>query len=120
MGAQLAFSIHLFSMSCFIVLLVAYIVHGSIYPRVSGTIPLGSHQVDYKVGRIPFVNAGKFFINLYRHWWVVDKLQDFLSTTGKELRYEYKSYWSHILDCGLLYPALFVYVWTGYNWLLTA
>jgi hypothetical protein len=118
MGAQLAIQIHLFTMSLTIVLTVAYIVHGLIYPRVSGEIPLGPHQVDYKVGRIPFVNSGKFFINLYRHWWWVENVDEFLSTTGKQLRYETKSYWAHILDCGLLYPALFVYVWNGYHWML--
>lgn len=118
MGAQSAIMVHLFAMSSFIVLTVAYIVHGLIYPRVSGTIPLGPHQVDYKVGRIPFVNSGRFFINLYRRWWAIKDMEEFLSGSGKELRYEHKSYWCHILDCGLLYPALFVYVWTGYHYLL--
>lgn len=118
MGAQLAIQIHLFAMSSFIVLTVAYIVHGLIYPRVSGVIPLGPHQVDYKVGRIPFINSGKFFVSLYRHWWLVQDVEHFLQDTGKQLRYETKSYWVHILDCGLLYPALFVYAWNGYHWLL--
>lgn len=118
MGAQLAISIHLSAMAGFIVLTIAYIVHGLIYPRVSGDIPLGPHQVDYKVGRIPFVNSGKFFVNLYHKWWLVDDVDSFLKDSGKNLRYETKSYWAHILDCGLLYPALFVYVWVGYQKLL--
>lgn len=118
MGAKAAIVFHLFSVSCFVALLIAYIVHGLIYPRVTGIIPLGPHQVDYKVGRIPFVNSGKFFVNLYRVWWPVKDVPDFLATTGKELRYETKSYWAHILDCGLLYPALAIYVWVGMDYLL--
>ncbi|MNN62462.1 hypothetical protein D3C81_1777650 [compost metagenome] len=109
---------HLCSASIFITLLVAYVIHGLIYPRVSGDIPLGPYTVDYKVGRVPFFTYGQFSINLYHRWWVVKDMTDFLATSGKGLRYETKSMWEHMGDCGLLYPAVFVYAWTGVNYLL--
>ena len=118
MGAQSAILFHLCAVSGFITLVVAYIVHGLIYPRVSGVIPLGPHQVDYKVGRIPFVNSGRFFVSLYQRWWLVDDVNSFLKDTGKDLRFETKSFWTHMLDCGLLYPAIFVYAWTALNHVL--
>lgn len=119
MGAKAAILIHLFSMAMFITLLVAYIIHGLIYPRVSGTIPLGPHTVDYKVGRVPFFSARKFFVKLYYRWQYVPDLNGFLqSSVGRDLKCEDKSYWTHLLDCGLLYPALYVYVYAGLDWLL--
>ncbi|MNP80173.1 hypothetical protein D3C76_1781890 [compost metagenome] len=49
---------------------------------------------------------------------MVDDVKSFLKDTGKDLRFETKSFWTHMLDCGLLYPAVFVYVWTALNHML--
>ena len=97
--------------------LVAYLTHCMIYPRVSGVVPLSTHEVAYKVGRVPFVNAGKLFINLFQHWWVVRDMKDF-ARCYQSFKIETKSYWAHIVDCGLLYPSIAIYVWVGLDYAL--
>lgn len=119
MGAKVLSLAFLFTMSMFVTLLVAYIVRGVIYPRVSGTIPLGPHTVRYKVGRIPFFTAREFYVYLYYRWQHVRDLEAFMhDPVGRGLKCEDKSYWGHIADCGLLYPALYVYVYVGLDWLM--
>lgn len=95
-------------------LLVIYIVYATQYPKVAGEFFAAGVIWKYRVGRIPFYNAGKFYFYISFRWARVDpdRVRSLLAISQWEISYISKSVWCHILDCGLIYPGIyFVLCW---------
>jgi len=93
--------------------LIAYIVHSTHYPQVTGEFHTAGQTWTYRVGRIPFWNAGRFYFWMYQSWRKIprDQVNGLLKLSQNKLQYTHKPLWQHMVDCGLNYPAIFFYLW---------
>jgi len=101
---------------------LAHGIHTLLYPRIRGPLVVAGHEFDYKVGKVPLFTAGKVYLRLYRQWWVVtaaEYLRWMAVFSGSSLTIETKTLRGHVLDCGLVYPAIYGYFWFGIWYVLT-
>ncbi len=101
--------------------LIAYVVHSTLYPQVSGELKAVDQTWRYRIGRIPFINAGRFYLWAFGGWNPVNKadITSLISMSTKPVTMNDKSLAQHMIDCGLNYPAVYFYLWFITQYLLT-
>lgn len=115
---------HYFLISCIALIgtvLIAYVVHSTHYPQVSGELKAVDQTWRYRIGRIPFINAGRFYLWAFGGWNPVNKadITSLISMSTKPVTMSDKSLAQHMIDCGLNYPAVYFYLWFITQYLLT-
>lgn len=102
-------------------LLIAYIIHSTRYPQMSGELKAADQVWHYRIGRIPFINAGRFYLWAFGAWNPVNKadVTSLAAMSTKPVAIIDKSLGRHMLDCGLNYPAVYFYLWFITHYLLT-
>ena len=102
-------------------LLIAYVIHSTRYPQMSGELKAVDQVWRYRIGRIPFINAGRFYLWAFGAWNPVNKVDvtSLAAMSTKPVTITDKSLGQHMLDCGLNYPAVYFYLWFITHYLLT-
>lgn len=97
--------------SIFITLFSAWCVWVSRYPAVTGILHTAGTEFDIK--RAFAIPCSRVYIRLFGSWHRVDNVKKLKEDYKSTLEIVEKSYWQHICDCGLIYPAVY-----GQTWLL--
>lgn len=97
--------------SILVTLFCAWGVWVSRYPYVTGI--LRTAGTEFEVKRAFAIPYSKIYIRMFGTWHRVDNIKKFKEDYKSTLQVVEKSYWQHICDCGLIYPAVY-----GQTWLL--
>jgi len=99
--------------------LVAFIVHRAIYPKVTGTLHIAGIEWSYRIGRILFYNAGTVYLWMYRGWVEIDRIESLQRLSKTPLTIHHMSVWQHVRDSHVIYPAILTMSYLGLAFIFT-